>query len=60
MTGHKSLREVEHYTRAADQMRLAKAAMAKAGENKDRTQSVEPDAAEVSKSFKHLLHSSRR
>jgi integrase len=47
MTGHKSLREVEHYTRAADQMRLAKAAMAKAGEQ-NRTQSVKPDAAEVS------------
>jgi integrase len=29
MTGHKSLREVEHYTRAADQVRLAKSALAK-------------------------------
>jgi integrase len=60
MTGHKSLREVEHYTRAADQARLAKAAMVKAGENKDRTQSVKPDAAEVSKPFKHLRFPSRR
>jgi integrase len=48
ITGHKSLREVEHYTRAVDQARLAKAAMAKAGENKNRTQSVEPDEAKVS------------
>jgi hypothetical protein len=59
MTGHKSLREVEHYTRAADQARLAKAAMAKAGEQ-NRMKSVEPDAAEVSKSFKHLRFPSRR
>jgi integrase len=44
MTGHKSLREVEHYTRAADQVRLAKAAMVKAGEQ-NRIQGVKPDAA---------------
>ena len=29
MTGHNSLREVERYTKAADQVRLAKSAMAK-------------------------------
>jgi integrase len=56
MTGYKSLREVEHYTRAADQVRLAKAAMAKAAENKDRTQSVKPDATEVSKPLKKLAN----
>ena len=57
MTGHKSLREVEHYTRAADQARLAKAAMAKTvltpGEQ-NRTQSVKPDPAEVSNPLKSL------
>jgi integrase len=57
MTGHKSLREVEHYTRAADQVRLAKAAMAKTvptpGEQ-NRTQSVKPDSAEVSNALKVL------
>jgi integrase len=59
MTGHKSLREVEHYTRAADQARLAKAAMAKTGEQ-NRMKSVEPDPVEVSKPFKPLLLPSRR
>ena len=57
MTGHKSLREVEHYTRAADQVRLAKAAMAKtlptSGEQ-NRMQSVKPDSAEVSNALKVL------
>jgi hypothetical protein len=56
MTGHKSLREVEHYTRAADQVRLAQAAMVKAGENKSRTQSVKPDAAEASNPLKKLAN----
>jgi integrase len=53
LTGHKSLREVERYTRAADQTRLAKAAMAKAGEQ-NRTQSVKPNATEVSNPLKVL------
>jgi hypothetical protein len=55
MTGHKSLREVEHYTRAADQLRMAQAAMAKAGEQ-NRMQSVKPDAAEVSNTLKKLAN----
>jgi len=53
MTGHKSLREVEHYTRAADQVRLAKAAVAKTQEQTG-TQSVKPDPAEVSNPLKTL------
>jgi integrase len=53
ISGHSSLREVERYTRAADQMRLAKAAMAKAGEQ-NRTRSVKPDPAEVSNPLKNL------
>ena len=51
MTGHNSLREVERYTKAADQVRLAE---------QTGTQGVKPDAVEVSKSFKHLLLPSRR
>jgi integrase len=57
MTGHKSLREVEHYTRAADQVRLAKAAMAKTGPTpgeQNRTQSVKPDPVEVSNPLEKL------
>jgi integrase len=57
ISGHTSLREVERYTRAADQVRLAKAAMAKTvptpGEQ-NRTQSVKPDPAEVSNALKVL------
>jgi integrase len=57
MTGHKSLREVEHYTRAADQVRLAKAAMAKTGPTpgeQNRTQSVKSDPVEVSNPLEKL------
>jgi hypothetical protein len=31
LTGHASLREIERYTRAADQARMARSAMAKTG-----------------------------
>ena len=48
MTGHASLREVERYTKAVDQVRLAKAAMAKTAEQTS-TESVKPVRAEVSK-----------
>jgi integrase len=34
ITGHSSLKEIEPYTRAADQKRLAKAAMKKVGRTK--------------------------
>jgi integrase len=55
LTGHVSLREVERYTKAADQMRMAQSAMAKTtlGEQKAK-ESVKPDAAEVSKPLKAL------
>jgi integrase len=50
ISGHKSLSEVERYTKAVDQAKLAQAAMVKtmAGEQ-NRTQSVEPVPDEVSK-----------
>jgi integrase len=47
-SGHATLKEVERYTKRADQARLAQAAMAKVKENKDRTKGVKPDAAKVS------------
>jgi integrase len=56
LTGHASLREVERYTKAADQARLAKAALAKtvAAAEQTGTQSVKPDPAKVSKPLKVL------
>jgi hypothetical protein len=49
------LREVERYTKAADQMRMARSAMAKTtlGEQKAK-EGVKPDPAEVSKPLKAL------
>jgi integrase len=51
ITGHASLKEVERYTRAVDQARLARSAMGKtaAEENRNGTESVKPEPAEVSK-----------
>jgi integrase len=46
ISGHKSLREVERYTKAADQAKLARAAMERFG-----TESVKPEPTEVSKSL---------
>jgi integrase len=37
ISGHRSLREIERYTAAADQVRLSKAAMAKLRGDKKRT-----------------------
>jgi integrase len=44
ISGHKSLKKVEHYTKAADQARLARAAMERFG-----SKSVKPGPTEVSK-----------
>jgi len=49
ISGHKNLKEVEHYTRAADQARLARAAMERIGNN-----GVKNDFAEVSKPLNPL------
>jgi integrase len=49
ISGHKSLKEVERYTRAADQARLARAAMERTG-----NKSVKPEPGEVSNSLKQL------
>jgi integrase len=52
VSGHKTLKEVERYTRAADQRRLAREALL--GENKPGFDSVEPDRVRVSKPLKGL------
>jgi integrase len=49
ISGHKSLKLVEHYTKAADQARLARSAMERIG---DKT--VKPDRSEVSKPLSRL------
>ena len=56
MTGHNSLREVERYTKAADQVRLAKSALAKTTATAEQTgtQSVKPDSVKVSNPLKIL------
>jgi integrase len=38
ISGHRTLKEIERYTAAADQVRLSKAAIAKLGGDKTRTQ----------------------
>jgi integrase len=50
ISGHASLREVERYTKAADQMKLARAAMARAtAAEQSGTQTVKSDSGQVSK-----------
>jgi integrase len=46
ISGHRTLKQVEHYTRGADQARLARAAMERMG-----NESVKPDPGEVSNSL---------
>jgi hypothetical protein len=49
------LREIERYTRAADQARMARAAMAKtAAQEQIGMKSVKPDGGEVSNPLKAL------
>jgi integrase len=43
ISGHATLREVERYTRAADQERMARNAMARAGENTRATATVKTE-----------------
>ena len=51
------VREIERYTRAADQARMARAAMAKtAAQEQIGMKSVKPDAGEVSKPLKTLTN----
>jgi integrase len=58
LTGHASLREIERYTRAADQARMARAAMAKtAAQEQIGMKSVKPDGGEVSNPLKALSNS---
>jgi integrase len=49
VSGHKSIKLVEHYTKAADQARLARAALERMG-----TESVKPEPTEVSNRLKVL------
>jgi integrase len=49
ISGHKTLKEVERYTKGADQGRLARAAMERMG-----NESVKPQPVEVSKTLKAL------
>jgi len=57
LTGHASLREIERYTRAADQARMARSAMAKTvAQEQTGMKSVKPDAGEVSNPLKTLTN----
>jgi len=57
LTGHASLREIGRYTRAADQARMARSAMAKAtAQEQTVMKSVKPDVAEVSNPLKPLAN----
>jgi integrase len=49
ISGHKTLKEVERYTKGADQARLARAALERIG-----NESVKPEPGEVSKSLSRL------
>jgi len=49
ISGHKTLSEVERYTKGADQARLARAAMERIGD-----QSVKPEPGKVSKPLNRL------
>jgi integrase len=58
LTGHASLREIERYTRAADQARMARSAMAKtAAQEQIGTESVKPDGCELSNALKAMTNS---
>jgi integrase len=55
ITGHTTLREVERYTKAADQARMARSAMAKTGAREQtEAKSVEAEQVAVSKPLKLL------
>jgi len=55
ISGHRTLKEVEHYTRAVDQARLARAAMERrALAERIANESVKPESGEVSKPLNQL------
>jgi hypothetical protein len=56
VSGHQTLKEIERYTKAADQRRLAREALL--GEQ-IRTDSVEPERVRVSKPLKALVKKPR-
>jgi integrase len=55
ISGHKTLKEIERYTKAADQARLARTAMERIG-----TETVKPEPAPVSKPLRQLPKKSAR
>ena len=55
ITGHATLSEVQRYTKAVDQARLARAAMARtATREQSATESVKPNPRKVSNTLKAL------
>jgi hypothetical protein len=56
ITGHATLSEVQRYTKAVDQARMARAATARAAAAREQTEaeSVKPKPAEVSNPLKAL------
>jgi integrase len=59
ISGHASLKEVERYTRKADQARLARAALAKGFREQNGTESVEPVPSPVTKPLMALRKNRR-
>jgi integrase len=59
ISGHASLKEVERYTRKADQARLARAALAKGFGEQTGTESVEPVPSPVTKPLMTLAKNRR-
>jgi integrase len=54
ISGHASLKMVEHYTRAVDQARLAREAIAKRARERIEMKSVEPEPLPVSKPLRNV------
>jgi integrase len=61
ISGHKSLKMIAHYTKAADQARLAREAMKRmTGKNETGSETVKPEPTPVSKSLSALGKKVRR
>jgi integrase len=54
VSGHRTLKEIERYTKAADQVRLAREAMQRVGQNKTGQETVKPEPQELSKPLNNL------
>jgi integrase len=60
ISGHKTLKEIAHYTKAADQARLARGAMARMVAERIGTETVKPEPPELSKPLSQLKKKSAR